>query len=427
MSSTSQQTAAFHQPDMASTTPPAANGEFHARSMTGLGFGHAASDTYAAFLPPLLPALIEKLSLSNTQAGLIAFASTSPSLLQPFIGYLADRADLRYLVILGPAVVSTGMSLLGIAPGLVVLVLLVMLAGLGSAAFHAVAAAMAGQLSGRKLGRGMGLWMLGGALGFAVGPLLVVAVVNSHSLEATPWLMIGGWAASAILFVSLRRVPASAVKVAKLNSWREGLSLLKPILLPVAGITLMRALLVTATFTFLPTYLTGQGAALSFAGLSVSIVAASGMAGSLIGGSMSDRWGRRPVLFAFVIAAPLLSFALLAARDWTLLPVLVLLGLAIAPSNVIILALVQEFSPDNRAFATGIYHALGFTSESVASLAVGIFGDLFGLGFAIAASAVLMLLSLPLVLLLPKAEPYPGGDEYLSTGPPRDQQIDSQG
>jgi FSR family fosmidomycin resistance protein-like MFS transporter len=402
---------------MASTAPPAANGEFHARSLTGLGFAHAANDTYAAFLPPLLPPLMEKLSLSNTQAGLIAFASTSPSLLQPFIGYLADRANLRYLVIFGPAVVSTGMSLLGIAPGIVVLALLVMLAGLGSAAFHAVASPMAGQLSGCKLGRGMGLWMLGGTLGFAVGPLLVVAAMNSFSLEGTPWLMIGGWAASAILFVSFRRVPAAAVRVAKLNSWREGLSILKPILLPVAGITLMRALLVTATFTFLPTYLIGQGAALSFAGVSVSIIAASGMAGSLIGGSMSDRWGRRPVLFAFVIAAPLISFALLAARDWSLLPVLILLGLAIPASNVIILALIQEFSPDNRAFATGIYHALGFSSESVASLAVGILGDLFGLGFAIGASAVLMLLSLPLVLLLPTGQGTPSGDEHILPEP----------
>ncbi|MDH4208338.1 MAG: MFS transporter, partial [Anaerolineae bacterium] len=236
MSSPEHSIIADQHPGSRDTAQPSAPHDFHARSLTGLGFAHAANDTYAAFLPPLLPALIQKLSLSNTQAGLVAFASSSPSLLQPFIGYLSDRADLRYLVIIGPAVVATGMSLLGIAPGLVALALLVTIAGLGSAAFHAVAAPIAGQLSGRKLGRGMGLWMLGGTLGFAVGPLLVVAAMNSLSLDGTPWLMIGGWAASAILFVSLRRVPAGAVRVAKLNSWREGLSILKPILLPVAGI-----------------------------------------------------------------------------------------------------------------------------------------------------------------------------------------------
>jgi len=96
------------------------------------------------------------------------------------------------------------------------------------------------------------------------------------------------------------------------------------------------------------------------------------------------------------------------------------LGFAIPHSNVIIMAVVQESSIDHRALATGIYHALGFGSESVTSLTVGVLGDLLGLDFAIAASAVLMLLSLPLVLLLPKAKPYPGGDEYLSVGPTSD-------
>ena len=426
MSHASQDTTARHQPE--SPAPPrTSDPNFHRSSLADLGFAHTVNDTYAGFLPPLLPPLIEKLSLSKTEAGLIAFLSTSPSLLQPVIGHLADRADLRYLVILSPAIVSTAMSLLGIAPRLLVLALLVMVAGAGSAAFHAVASPMAGHLSGRSLGRGMGVWMVGGALGFTLGPLIVVTTLNFLPLEGTPWLMIGGWAASVILFLRLRRIPARPASIAGSNSWRDGLSTVKSILVPVAGITLMRALLVSATFTFLPTYLTEQGAALWFAGLSVSISAGAGMVGSLVGGSMSDRWGRRPVLLAFLVAAPVLAFALLIARSWSLLLVLILLGFAIPPSNVIILAVVQESSTDHRAMATGIYQALGFSAESVSSLIVGILGDLLGLDFAIVASAVLMLLSLPLVLLLPKAIPYPGGDEYLFVGPTSDQQPNSQG
>jgi FSR family fosmidomycin resistance protein-like MFS transporter len=426
MGHASQDTTACHQPESPAplhTSDP----NFHRGSLAGLGFAHAVNDTYAGFLPPLLPPLIEKLSLSKTEAGLVAFLSTSPSLLQPVIGHLADRADLRYLVILSPAIVSTAMSLLGIAPRLLVVALLVLVAGAGSAALHAVASPMAGHLSGRSLGRGMGVWMVGGALGFTLGPLIVVTTLNFLPLEGTPWLMIGGWAASVVLFWRLRRIPARPAGIAGSNSWRDGLSTVKSILVPVAGITLMRALLVSATFTFLPTYLTEQGAALWFAGLSVSISAGAGMVGSLVGGSMSDRWGRRPVLLAFLVAAPVLAFALLIARSWSLLLVLILLGFAIPPSNVIILAVVQESSTDHRAFATGIYHALGFSSESVTSLTVGVLGDLLGLDFAIVASAVLMLLSLPLVLLLPKAKPYPGGDEYLSVAPTSDQQLNSQG
>jgi FSR family fosmidomycin resistance protein-like MFS transporter len=202
------------------------------------------------------------------------------------------------------------------------------------------------------------------------------------------------------------------------NSWREGLRSVRPIFFPVAGITLLRAFLVTATFIFLPTYLTERGAPLWFAGLSVSISAGAGMVGALVGGSMSDRWGRRLILSIFLAVAPILGFALLGATGWALVLVLILLGFAIPPSNVVIMTLVQESSPDNRALATGVYHALGFMSESISSLTVGILGDLLGLSPTIVVSAVLMLLSLPLVALLPGGKPASVDIDYPPPGPP---------
>jgi FSR family fosmidomycin resistance protein-like MFS transporter len=427
MTGTVQHTPTCAPPDIEVDAFPVTDDHFHTGSLTGLGLAHAVNDTYAAFLPPLLPALIEKLSISKSEAGLLAFLSTSPSLLQPAIGYLADHTDLRYLVILAPAIASTTMSLLGVAPRLLVLAVLVTLAGIGSAAFHAVASPMAGHLSGRSLGRGMGIWMVGGALGFALGPLIVVGALSFLPLEGTPWLMIGGWVASAILYACLRGVPTRPAGAVNDNSWQDGLRAFQPIFYPVAGITLVRALLVAATFTFLPTYLTEQGAPLWFAGLSVSISAGAGMVGSLVGGSMSDRWGRRGILSLFLIAAPILSLGLLAARSWTLVPVLILTGFTIPPSNVIILALVQERSLDNRAFATGIYLALGFTSQAIASLAVGIMGDFFGLGSTIAVSAVLMILSLPLVLLLPRGPDLPSPGDFVMPDPTHDQYRGPQG
>jgi FSR family fosmidomycin resistance protein-like MFS transporter len=313
---------------------------------------------------------------------------------------------------------ATGMSLLGVAPRLLVVALLVTVAGIASAAFHAVAPAMAGHLSGRRLGRGMGIWMVGGALGFTIGPLIVVTTLNFLSLEGTPWLMIGGWAASVLLFGVLRNVPARPPDSAVGNSWREGLRSVRPILFPVAGITLLRSFLVTATFIFLPTYFTERGAPLWFAGLSVSISAGAGMVGALVGGSMSDRWGRRLILSTSLAAAPILAFAMLGASGWALVLILILLGFAIPPSNVVIMTLVQESSPDNRALATGVYHAFGFMSESISSLTVGILGDLLGLSPTIVVTAVLMLLSLPLVALLPGGKPAPSDEDYPPPGPP---------
>ncbi len=375
--------------------------EFQTGRVLTITLAHAMNDTYTAFLPPLLPAFIAKLALSKTEAGLLAFLQSSPSVLQPVIGHLADRVTLRYFVILAPAGTATMMSLLGVAPRYAVLALLVMLAGLSSASLHAVAPAMTARLSGRRLGRGMGIWMVGGILGWTMGPIIVVGAVNLLSLESTPWLMIGGWLASVILYVRLRDVPGHPPTEGPANSWREGLQALRPILTPVVGIMVARALMVSATFTFLPVFLTERGADLWLAGASVSIVAGAGIAGSLLGGSMSDRFSRRPVLVVSVLTAPLLMFVFLGVNGWAQLPVLILLGVAMPPTQVILMALVQENCPENRALANGIFLSLTFLSESGGAVILGAMGDLLGLRLAFATSALVVLLGLPLVFWLP--------------------------
>ncbi len=388
--------------EAATVTQAADSQDFQMGPVIGISFAHGTNDTYTSFLAPLLPALIEKLALSNSQAGLLAFLQSSPSLLQPIIGHLSDRADLRYLVIFAPAVVATIMSSLGMAPRYGVVALLVMVAGLSSASLHAVAPAIAGRLAGRRLGRAMSFWMVGGTLGFTVGPIVVSGTVSLLGLEGTRWLMVGGWLASGVLFVYLRPVSVPNPATEARGSLRVGVLALRPLLAPVGGITVMRALMVAATFIFLPTYLTGQGASLWLAGLSVSITAGAGVIGALLGGSLSERWSRRAVLSTFLVMPPLLLLALLAAKGWVLLAVLVALGITMAPTQVVLMAVVQEHSPDHRALASGLYLSVAFISESVGALALGALGDLVGLPLAYASSAVVILLSLPLVLLLPK-------------------------
>ncbi|MGD2206187.1 MAG: MFS transporter, partial [Anaerolineae bacterium] len=162
-------------PIEAATTAQSPDASEAQQSQTGgvltVSGGHAMHDTYTAFLSPLLPAFIENLMLTKTGAGLLTVFMQGPSLLQPFIGHVADRVSLRYMVILAPAVTATAMSLLGVAPAYAVLALLLMVAGLSSATLHSVAPVMAGRLSGERLGRGMGFWMVGGELGRTLGPL----------------------------------------------------------------------------------------------------------------------------------------------------------------------------------------------------------------------------------------------------------------
>jgi FSR family fosmidomycin resistance protein-like MFS transporter len=363
---------------------------------------HAVHDTYTAFLPPLLPAFVSKFALSNTEAGALTVFLQASSFLQPYIGYLADRVSLRYFVILGPATAAVTMSLLGIAPGYALLALLLTIVGLSSSVFHSVAPVVAGRLSGSNLGRGMGLWMVGGELGRTLGPVIIVTAVNLLTLEGTAWLAIAGLVASLLLYVLLRDLPARPPTGPEPISFRDGLRALKPLMIPLVGVTSARVFMLAALTTYLPIFLTEEGADLWVAGAALTVLEAAGVLGALAGGSLSDRVGRRFVMSAAMVSTPVFMFLFLATSGWLRLPLLLVLGftsLSVAP---VIMAVVQESAPENRSMANGLYMALSFGIRAVAVLALGAAGDMFGLRVAFAASAVAPLLGLPFVALLPR-------------------------
>lgn len=377
---------------------------FQSGRVATISVAHFVHDTYTAFLPPLLPAFVTKLTLSKTDAGVLSLFLQWPSLLQPVIGYLADRVSLRYLVILAPAVTATMMSLLGVAPRYAVLALFLIVTGLSSAAFHAVGPVMAGRLSGRSLGRGMGFWMVGGELGRTVGPIVVVSAVNILTLEGTPWLMAGGLLASLTLYVLLRNVPGRPTQTSQKISLRSGLRGARPLLVPLAAVVVARAVTLPAVTTYLPMFLTEEGINLWFAGVSLSLLEGAGVVGALVAGSLSDRLGRRLVLFIALFCTALFMFAFLATGGWIRVMMMLILGFFALSTTPVIMALVQESFPENRALANGIYMSSSFTTRSLAVLAVGVLGDLFGLRFAFSISAFMPLLGLPFVLLLPREQ-----------------------
>ena len=387
--------------ETAVTAQPQEDGPFQTERVVTISGAHAVHDTYTSFLPPLLPVFIETLSLTITQAGFLTVFMQAPSLLQPVIGHLADRVSLRYFVILAPGVTATAMSLLGIPPSYAVLAVLLVLAGLSSASLHAVAPVMSGRLSGKNLGRGMGFWMVGGEVGRTLGPLVIVAAIQYFGLASMPWLMVGGWMASAILYVRLRDVPGRPAHAVDGLPWREALSAMGPFLVPLVGIVVVRSFMITALTTYLPVLLTEQGASLWFAGISLSILEVAGVAGALLGGSLSDRLGRRWILLVSLVATPAVMLVFLAASGWLRFPLLLCLGFTALSMTPVIMALVQESFPRNPALANGVYMSLSFIIRSGAIIVVGLMADLWDMRIAFAISAVIPLLGLPFLLLLP--------------------------
>lgn len=379
---------------------------FETKDVVTISAGHAVHDTYSAFLPPLLPAFIESMSLTKTEAGLLTVFIQAPSLTQPIIGHLADRVSLRYAVILTPAVTATAMSLLGVTPVYAVLAFWLMVAGLSSAVLHSVGPVIAGRLSGKRLGHGMGIWMVGGELGRTLGPLLIAGyfVIWPDTLAYTFLLMVGGWLTSIILFFRLRDVGEGPAQLGNGLPWRQALRSMGPLLVPLVGIVTVRAFMSSALTTYLPTLLAEEGAELWLAGISLSVLEAAGVAGALLGGSLSDRVGRRAILLVSLLVTPLLMFAFLAVGGWLRFPLLLLMGLTSLSVTPVVMALVQESLPENRALANGVYMSLSFLIRSGVVILVGAMGDLWGMSPAFMACGIITLLGLPFLLLLPTAQ-----------------------
>lgn len=378
---------------------------FQARRVAMISGGHAVHDTFTAFLPPLLPRLMDRLSLGNTAAGSLQAFLSIPSLVQPFVGRIADRTTLRVVVIGAPAVTAILMSLLGWAPSYAVLSIVLFVAGISVAGFHAVAPAAVGRVSGDRLGRGMGVWMVGGEVGRAVGPVVVVSALGLLGLRSMAVLSVFGVAASAVLWRHLKGAPLDPPADPVDLPWRSALRGMRRVMLILSGIVATRSMMMMASVTYLAVFLTDEGVSEWFAGASLSIVEVAGIAGALAGGWISDRVGRRRVLLAGHLSAPLCLMALLATDGWLRVPVLLGLGFTLLSIQPVNMALVQEQFPDTRAFANGVYLSVSFAIRSVAAVGFGVIADAAGLRTAFAIGAVAMLAAIPLVFLLPESPP----------------------
>ena len=171
----------------------------------------------AAFLAPLLPLIQERLGTSYALTGSLAIFAQLPSLLNPFIGYLADKVSLRYFIILAPAVTATLFSSLGLVPNYLTLAFLLIAAGVSIAAFHAPAPAMIARVSGNRVGKGMSIFMASGELGRTLGPVIAVAGVSWFGLEGIWRLAFVGWGVSVILYFRLRTISARSKTAVSTN------------------------------------------------------------------------------------------------------------------------------------------------------------------------------------------------------------------
>jgi FSR family fosmidomycin resistance protein-like MFS transporter len=378
------------------------NSTFQTGRVMLLSLCHFIHDVYSSFLAPLLPFIIEKFSLSLTQAGLLSTIMQIPALLNPYIGQLADRISVRYFIILAPMLTAVPMSLLGLAPHYGVVMILLFLTGISVSLFHVPAPVMVYRVAGDKTGRGMSFYMTGGELARTVGPIVIIAMVSLLGFEGYYPVMVIGIFASVVMFIKFKDIPL-AVKQREAPSIGKTCREMKGVLAPLAAIVLFRGFMHASMGAFLPLYIIQKTNDIWLAGISLSIYEAAGVAGILTIGTLSDRFGRKKMLLFCLVVAPMALLLFLNASGWLQFPFLILSGFSLLSTTPVMLAMIQEYSQDGSSAANGVFMMISFLARSAVVVLVGFVADMIGLEKTYTVCAMVGFLGIPFVLRIKKA------------------------
>ncbi len=362
---------------------------FQTSNIILISLTHLFHDIYTSFLAPLLPLFIARLNLSLTLAGLLAVVQRIPSLLNPLVGVLAERVRVRYFIIFAPAVTTIAMSLTGVAPTYIVLVILLFVSGVSSTMFHVPVPVMVKKVSGNRTGMGMSFFMLGGELARTLGPLVIVAAAEIWGLNATLKMIPFGLVASFILWLKLRKIPISDEirrSTGRTNYMKIFVKFL-PIFTSLAGITFFRGAMKAALTLYLPVFLTGKGDELWLAGISLSVLQLAGAAGTFYSGTISDKIGRRTTLVIVSVISPILLLIFLKSSGIISFILLMVMGLFLVAPQSVNLAVIHDLETDHLPFVNGVYMMINFFVSSVMTLFVGILSDRLGMDITYTISA----------------------------------------
>lgn len=346
-----------------------------------LALGHFVTDLYPAFLPPLLPLLIDKFQISFTSASLLAMVlSFSASLTQPLFGFFFDRLGGRKMIIFGPVVAGLSLSLIGLAPHYSFLIILLILGGLGVSSYHPEAAALTASLSGRRKTWDMSIFMLGGNLGYSLGPFFILMIVTVLGLK---WSFFASLPAIGLAWILYKYAPldekASTMISASGATIKSSLNRRFLSFGVLFSLVVLRVTAILSLVTFLPMIQKLRGFSLIAAGSSNTVVMASGAMGGVIGGYLADRVGRKNIILtSFILTIPVF-LAFYYWRGPMSFFILALLGFLFFLCEPSCIVLAQELVPQKARTASGLIMGMAWGLAGFGVLGTGALADVIGI------------------------------------------------
>ncbi|HEX6974246.1 MAG TPA: MFS transporter [Vicinamibacterales bacterium] len=359
---------------------------------------HMMVDGYGNIYAPLLPLLIPKLGLSLAAAGTLTMLfQMSASVAQVGFGHLADRWRPRLLVMAGPVVAVSVLSLVGLSSSTGMLAAILVLGGLGTAAFHPPAAALAHRLGGDHQGLAMSVYITGGSVGFSLGPLLFAPFAQRYGMQWTPLLVIPGLIVIAFFLSKVPPIPHHA-------SSRGGFTALKPYAKPLTLlylIVVLRTLTSLGFATFVPVMLTRRGMSVAQAGAAISLYLFASGVGGFSGGPLADRFGPRKVIaLSLVLACPFLVIAP-TLTGWPFMVVLALGGLFLQSTLPVNVTFGQSLAPVSAATVSSLMMGFAWGTGGLSVPLVGFIADRVGIEHTLVGLALIPLAAAACALPLP--------------------------
>jgi MFS transporter, FSR family, fosmidomycin resistance protein len=370
--------------------------------MALLSTSHLATDFANGALPALIPFLKDRFSLSYTLVGVLVLSSqASSSLIQPLFGLWSDRRGALWLLPGGVALAGVGIALAADAPRYWLVLVLVLVSGVGVAAYHPEGSKFAGYVSGRKRASGMAWFSIGGNMGYALGPVVATFLVHQYGLRgglllAVPCLAIG---AVALALTPFLRSFASAGHAALTRGGVDQPRALGLLL----GVIALRSVAWFGLITFVPLWEVHLGHSKSHGNHLLALMLFAGGVGTLVMGPLADRVGRRPVLLTSVVLTSPLIYVFLAVGGVVGAVALAFVGACVVGTFGVTMVMSQEYLPRRIGMASGLSIGMSVGLGGIGAVALGRVADASTLGTAMYVAAAAPLFAIVLAAMLPSS------------------------
>lgn len=346
-----------------------------------IGFCHLLNDMMQALLPAIYPTLKMQFHLNFAQIGLVTLAfQCTASLFQPVVGYFADLKPMPYSLALGMVSTLMGLLVLAVATSYPVLLVAAMMIGLGSAVFHPESSRVARMASGGRYGLAQSVFQVGGNTGQAISPLTAALLVATYGQRSIIWYAglallgivtlfnIGTW----YRHHGLQRIKShQAIKDSGLSKSKIALSLAILLLLIFSKFFYLASISSYYTFYLIHTF----GLSVQNAQVHLFFFLGAVAVGTLVGGPLGDRIGRKHVIWFSILG--MLPFTLMlpyANLFWTGI-LSVIIGLIMASAFPAIVVYAQELLPGRVGMISGLFFGFSFGMGGIGAAVLGALAD----------------------------------------------------